>query len=337
MDRCTRRRLLQAGTAAGVGGLATTAGCLGFLGGDDQEETTDPDDSGSSDDGAATATTTVQQAAESYLRWLPAPAEFVDSDGYSFIYHGIAAFREHREQLAKTTYNEGTGIARSVEEAVGMDPRSIEGVIQTGMAGTKVVTGEFDAESIVSGLEERKFESRESYRDHELFLQLGQDKRAIAVGDSSVLVCRRSGPNEPVAVARMLVDTRRGEIDRYFDVNEDFRLAASGLQDATRAGVQTMEPREESEPARGRFVGNTAFGFGFTVGETTSNMRFTLVFEEVGQADPDQVRTWTNEGLDGLDQYRDYQVQKDGRLVSVTGTIPTEKFDFLRDGNPGRN
>lgn len=335
MDRCTRRRLLRATTAAGVGGLSATAGCLGFLGGDDEEGTTEPEDGGGGT--ATTVTTTVQQAAESYLRWLPAPAQFRDSDGYTFFYHDIGGFRQHREQMHKTTYNQGTRVARPVEEAVGMDPRSIGEVIQAGMAGTKVVTGEFDAGSIVSGLEERKFESRETYRDHELFLQLGQDERAIAVSDSSVLICRRSGPNEPVAVARMLVDTRRGEVDRYFDTSEDLRLAVDGLQDATRAGVQTMEPREESEPAQGRFVGNTAFGFGFTVGESTSTMRFTLVFEEAGQADPGAVRTWTDEGLDGLDQYQDYQVQADGRLATITGTIATEKLDFLEDGNPGES
>jgi len=336
MDRCTRRRLIRAGAVAGVGGLSATAGCLGFLG-DDEEGTTEPDDSGGSDDGASTATTAVQQEAQGYLRWLPAPAEFVDGDGYSLIYHGISGFRDHREQLAKPTYNEGTRIAKSVEETVGMDPRGIDAVLQTGMSGTKIVTGEFDAESIVGKLEERKFESREPYREHEVFLQLGSDKRAIAVNDSSVLICRRSGPNEPVAVVRMLVDTRLGEVDRYYDASEDFRLAVAGLEDASRAGVQTMDPREESDPARGRFVGNTAFGFGFTVGETTSSMRFTLLFEEAGQADPDRVRTWTDEGLDGLDQYQDYQVEKDGRLVTVTGTIPTEKFDFLDDGDPGQN
>jgi len=309
---------------------------MGILGGDDGETTTRTDDD-AGDGGESTTTTTAESGVptlESYLVWLPAPEPFQGDEQYTVNYHDLAGFRDHRESMAKDPFNEAMQFIEDPESTLEVEPPAIEEVIQVGTRGTEVVLGEFDTGTITSGLSERRFENRDTYGGYDLYLRQGQDETAVAVGSEATLICRPSAGNDPLAVARMLVDTVAGDMERYVEVNDDFWLAMESLQDVTRAGGQVTDPPDDPDPATGNFAGNTAFAFGFTVGESTTSTRFNLVFENASQADVDDVRTWTEEGLPGLEQYEDYSVDRTGRLVSITGTIATGRFDFLDAGDP---
>lgn len=337
MDQHSRRRLLRACGAAGVAGLSATAGCLGFLGGDGDSQETTTEGGGETTTESEETTTGSDREREPYLLWLPDPnaADMGAEPGYTHLYYDVLAFREHRDALHKTTYNEAVRSANSIQDAVGANPRDVDGYLQIGTRGTQVVTGQFDTDALTNALEERKFAQREPYRGHDLYVQLQEDNRAVAFDETKLVVSRRWGPSEPLEVVRWILDTYRGETERYYAADDDFRAATDPVRDAHRAGGQVMEPPEEPDPAAGQFAGNTAFGYGFTLGESTSEATLVYVFDDEGQADPGAVRTWADEGVDGLDQYDEYEVTKEGRTVRLTGTVATERLDFLSDGDPG--
>lgn len=334
---------MRAGGLAGVAGLSASAGCLGFLGGGGGDGTTTTrgnGDGGNGDGGGSggeTSTTTPPPEVNSYLKWLPTPEQFEGDASYSYNYHGVAEFREYRDTLHEETYDQVKSVASRPRKQLALAPNSIQSILQVGTRGTKVVLGGFDKGQVGSEVERRDFEKRESYGGYDLYQNAKGDPTAVAVGGSAVLICRRSGGNQPLAVARMLIDTSKGELDRYVVAHRDFSMAARPVTDATRAGALLLpEPPQETSTSEGQFKNNTAFGFGFTVGGSTTEMRFVYVFSTAKDAKPGPVRTWLDDGgQPGIEQYDDYSVAKDGRTVRITGTIPTEKFDFLDAGNPG--
>lgn len=245
MDRATRRDLLRSGArwlAVGVG--AATAGCNG-LGGDGRGDRTTFDVPATTDDGTVpdptTGGTTTDPARAVnfqslpdpdggppvYRRWLPVPSRlFPDEDGY-------------RVQVARPTAMADLGDAVPARFArhervgkLGLDHFGIgfgnyEWVLRIAPWGSvrgAVVSGDFDRESVGETLTATGYERAGNHRGADLFAR-EDGPRAVALGDGSLAwaaaVDRGSDPG-PRAVVRTLVDARRGEIDRYHEVDGEF-------------------------------------------------------------------------------------------------------------------
>lgn len=332
----TRRQILQAGGAAGAGALAALAGCSGLIGGGGDGSTgtttdgeTDPTTTATTT--AGTTTTAGGSGAATYREWLPAPQALGGDDRYLVNYYDAAAFQS--AAVSNAAVDRVRQAVDSPAQVLGVDAASVETLLQVGTAGTRVVTGTFGADGVGSALTGAGYQRGEEYSNFRLYTG-GKDPAIVALRDGIALLCRRSGSNDARQVAQLLVDASGGKATRFHQASDAFAAATESTVGAAHAAGGTIPRRQQTDPARGYFEGQVAFGVGVDLRGGTARLRYVRAFDDPSLANPDPVRTWATEHSPGLASYQDVSVTAQGRTVTVTGSIPIDQFDFLQSGDP---
>jgi hypothetical protein len=280
----TRRRLLG-GLAAGA--FVGTAGCLR----ETQERLTSVD---APDAGPPT-----------YRRWLPAPAALPSEEGG----YGVHYLRMADVLGDETTVQAGVSLrnlhARTGRDPLGIDEAAIEEVVKVGLVQATVLVGAFDTESVADGAVEAGYEPTATDGEYTIYERSNPD-RAIAVREDAVV--HSHDREDPRAVLGAVLDARRGEADRYHEVDSTF-------EDLTAvAGAPTfvwLLSGTGPDPIDG--VTDTVSTIQFDGDRAVYAIHY--LFESADAASPDAVREQVTRG--SLPRTAPLDIEADGRTVTA--------------------
>lgn len=323
IDDTTRRQLLRACGAAGVAGLSGLAGCGGGGG------NSTPTPRNTEQDDTATPTPTETGPDTSYRRWLPAADRLQGDPNYTYIYYDTAQFREYKDALSATGYGRVEQATKNVTSTLGVEPTDVSQIIQFIQSDLRVVTGSFDPAAVEKAMQSGGYRKHSKAKALRIYAG-GKNPPVVGVGDGFAVLTRSTGTNTAPAVARLLTETANGELPRYHESREAFDLVTRDLTDVSHAGAGLIGKQTETNVESGVFRGQVGFGTGFTFGSSTTDLRYVLAFANERTASQAPVTTWVEDHSAGLDAYSDVNVSVDGRTVTVTGSVPTGDFDYLR-------
>ncbi|QLD87201.1 twin-arginine translocation signal domain-containing protein [Natronomonas halophila] len=280
----TRRRFLG-GLAAGT--LVGTAGCLRQT----QERLTSVD---APDAGPPT-----------YRRWLPAPEALPgDDDEY-----GVHYLRMSDVRGDETTVQAGVSLrnlhARTGRDPVGIDAGAIEEVVKVGLVRATVLIGAFDTESVAEGAVEAGYEPTTTDGEFTIYERSNPD-RAIAVAEETVV--HSHDREDPRAALGAVLDARRGEADRYHEVDSTIEnlTAAAGAPTfvwlLTGGGPESIDGVTDTVSAM-QFDGDRAV------------YAIYYLFESEDAVSTDAVREQATQGA--LPRTAPLDIEADGRTVTV--------------------
>lgn len=294
--RLSRRQAIERGALAGVTAVVGLSGCLGFF--------------SEGEDGDA------------YRRWLPAPrTQGFDSYTFNFVrprswLEGDGAIHEEMERFFATiesTYAD-TGVAA--------------GEMETFLYFTNqvVITGSFEGDAVRDRLGERGYTHRGTYEDYDVYA--ADDGNGDAVGiDGSTLVWANHGPASGlVGDVETTIDAERGDTPRYDAENEAFGAMVDALGGGDLVTGQTHAPEQPTARERGLSAAVVASGTALTIDGETVAVRLPVVLESEAAMDGADVDAWANDA-GRFDFLADRAVERDGRVATVTGRLPTADVD----------
>jgi hypothetical protein len=296
--------------AAGLGLTGSLAGCsqLSDLAGDE-----------SPDDGTETET---EDTTGSYRQWLPAPAAF-DAEHYYFEsvdYGGLQANESHfadsvyRDYAEKELFGELDIPVESVESAMFLGP------IARGTSPA-VVQGEFTEQDVASVLTDAGYEEQSPVGDYTVYV----GESALGVTDGRLVFA--DAPERDVVDA--ILGAKTGDGTRYGGASEVMATLLARLGTATFVYGATSRPTppDDAEPTNGSLAGNVGFGYQDAVDGETTTTEILLLFESADAVDMDAIAAYT--GGDLFADYDSVSSEQDGRLVTITGTVPTSAlYDY---------
>lgn len=357
MDEPRRRDLL--GTIAGVGTVVGISGCLGVLNGDGGADATTTDGSTDTTTTGSTDTTTTGStdattgrtptatgtvtggeppAFRDFAAWTPPSAAF-ETPRLSVGYVDASAIDDHADRFPQSTTATLRRFVAGHAVTVGLDGESVVHDLQIAPAYTDeeagvvrstrvhVLLGDFEASSVVESDALSEFEEAESYGGYTFYTA---SNAAVAVRDGAAVRARdlRVSAHESI---RAVINARAGDRETLLDAEADAELAMEGLASAHYVSGRT-DPYASATPPD-VYEGTVALARSFTFEGATTTLEQRIVFERSPQIDVEAIRTATSEDPGGLATY-DYSIRKEGRVVVVEGTTPTEQFDLLSEGTP---
>ncbi len=302
-DKITRRGTLRIGAAtAGLGVTGSLSGCssIPFLGG------------GSS----------------AYDSWLPEPGVIVEgTDHYSFSYSDVKAIRNNEDNFDEDVFE----AFESSEDSFPLDQMNVdfdEVTSKISVNGSNgVITGTFKRDDVGSELEDDDFEEDGDHEGYTLYTKQGS--QGVAVKKNEAVYAQLgffSGGDEPKDVLEALIDTKKGNEERYAKAEEDFKTLIGKLGSGTLVDGGTQEEPDETNAEAGRFEGAVARGSKLTVNGETSKAKRIVVFNSKDDIDMHDVEDWTDS--DSFDDYDNVNSSKNGRAVVVTAKIDTDDYGW---------
>lgn len=294
--RLSRRRLLGAVAAGATASLAGCSDGLGRLGSD-----------GSSD----------------YRKWLPAP-ETGGGDRYGLLAIDVATAREHETALRNA------GMWSEIEAALREDGAILEferGTVDQYFGGPgEVYTGTFESDMLAEQARNGGFERVGDYRGMELFGAGGDEGYVFAISDDAVVF---PGSGGSAAVER-IVDARRGDGQRYED-DEAVGPLVDALDLQFYVQAQFRRASADVDGATGYRAGRVGVGYTHDVDGDTTETTWRHLYDARERATEAPIQNWIDrQSRDGgaLDGYSGVGVERDRRLVSVSGTVPTADLEW---------
>ncbi len=176
----------------------------------------------------------------------------------------------------------------------------------------QVVRTELDDEEIANRLTDAGYESAEDYGGF-AFYQRPNGVTAVAVDSGTVLSGRRWEDVAPRAVVETMIDAVGGDAALYVEADEDLAAVASRIE---------VRPAVSYRPNPGSFFnGAQATGISYEFGDEQTSLTIPWVFEDADSIPEDDVEDQYSRVLD------DIELQRDGRVVVVTGTIATSELN----------
>lgn len=307
----SRRDVLRYGaTAGGVGVVGALSGCsaIGGLLGDGA----DP----------------------SYPEWLAAPGEITDDEHYAFFYEDIEGIRDAESAFNASVVDDFTNWG--VFDQYGLAPDDVEEVVRLAPVGSPsqqygftpgVISGSFATEDVADTLETADWQETDSSGEYTLY-RSPEEEQFAAVTEGIVIhdaFVPGIASNDPTADLEALIDTKNGEADRYVDVNEDMNVLVDELGTGTFVFGSTNDPIEETDVTFGRFEGLVAEGYTDTVDGDSTDTELVYVFDTADDVDMGAIEDWYagNDTSAAFDDSGDLSSSRDGRIVTITGTVAT--------------
>jgi len=288
----TRRRMLQGGAGLLLAGLA---GCGSIPG--------------------------VQGGGGSYTNWVYEPGAIGDNEHLSVTVAQIGQIVEHEDEL-DDGYETFESRVEDQYSVLGLDIEDVQQLIS--LNAGRVLTGSFDLESIRSDLEDADYDDSE-YQGYDVFV--GPNERTgFALQGNTIVQTRYT---DPESTLEELIDTNRGETDRYVDENDAFSELVSQLGSGTYLFGGTHEEYESTNEQSFSFEHQVARGASVTLNGDTANVKRVLVFEDSGDIDMDDVEDAIDEQSDSNGQFSDVddiETSQSGRSVIITGTMDTDEL-----------
>lgn len=285
-----RRRVLA---GLGTAGLVSLVGCAGGpLGGGSGDEVSPVE------------------------RWSPA-REATGIDGrLLIIYEALADLLEHEDALASGAVERFESTRSEVGRLFGVDPATV-GVNLAVAPGQEVVLGSFEATTVADTLDERaRVTADGEYRGYDIY----RDGRNVVGVTDGVVVNGRGRDRDPRAAVETAIDASAGE-SRLVDVDSD---AAAVVPDGeSDVVVASLFSDPVGESASGLVPGSLGSSLDVVVEGATATETYRYVFPSADSVDIDAVVAAVESSS------REYDAGEptvDGRVVTVTGTVPTDQL-----------
>lgn len=310
-DTLPRRRFLETSLGASVSVLA---GCIGGGG-------TGAGD-GAGDGGVG------------YADWLPDPetlgGENWHFDHYDFFKIDFDTVQQYESSFDDEVYATFESLADNWPlSTAGIPFDSVSGMVSLA-SGIGRFSGDFDSDSVAESLESADFERDGEHGEYEFYS--GPDFTGAAVRDGSLLSVQQTssiGPDDFEDILETVIDTKRGENERYAEARENFETLVDELGDGTFVDGTTREKRESdyADPEDGELAGTVARGKNVTVDSDVTTVTHVRVLSSEDDVDMDAVDEWAEEGF-LTEALSDVSTSQNGRTVVVTGEVPTSISGF---------
>lgn len=261
----------------------------------------------------------------SYTEWLYEPGTVTDNDHYSFQTVQADQIVEHEDELDSEVFSQFEEDIEGRYESFNLDIDDIQSYVS--FRGSRVLTGSFDLEEIREELEEDDYDSEE-HEGYDIFV--GPDERnAFGLRGDTILSIQSFYYDDMDDGVETLIDTKRGETDRYVDESDDFDELVTQLGSGTIRTGRTFEEADSTDERRMRFDDQVARGVSLTLNGQTSELRMVLVFDESNDIDTEEIKEVVEEQAESgsgrwIEGFDNIEVSKSGRSAIVTGTEDTD-------------
>lgn len=255
-----------------------------------------------------------------YTDWLPEP-RVLGTDHYQVAYLDVADVDDNRHEFDRNLFDD----IRSVDEFLpGVEFEDLDELV-IGEA-TMVASGDHDVGSVADELRDDGYRFETEYEGYEIYSL--ENVRAVGVGEDHLIVGAGVGDRSARTYVEIVIDTERGEEQRYHEVDADFEAITDALGGGTLHMVETYPREDETEPERGRFRNNVGTGVGWDVDGPTTDLDVVLAFRDEGDVHAGDVEEWL--AAESLFEYAyDLDVDEDGSLATVSGTIDTRDLEEM--------
>lgn len=301
----SRRKLLRAGAATGLASLSSLAGCTDRSGEDvtpSASETPTPSDS----------------SPAIYESWLPAPSAMPDTERYYFFYNDYADITANQSALDADVYSAYADI--QLFDSLGVSPDDVDYTVSRGAIrdpdSPAVVRGSFSESTVVETLETADFEPDGELGDYSIYRNVD----VVAVDDGTVLYGRGDESVE------LFADADGGSVDRYIATDADLGAVFDRLGSGTFVYGATVERMTEADanPSSGQFAGEVALGYADTIAGATTTSEIVYAFADADSAASADIDAYTSGDI--FDDFTRVSTSREGRVVVVTGEIPTAEL-----------
>lgn len=284
---------------AGVGAVASSAGCMGFLDGSD----------------------------DAYADWMPAPAELDAEEPYRFSAYDEDDWTEHEDELETVDFSD----FERQWEPLDFDHEDVSTSLYFGPVA--VYEASFDDEEAVDELEDEGFEVDGEQDGSDVYVS-ENGERAFGLGDEILLIANDdwgasgSGSDEalsPKELVELVVDTTAGEADRYVETNDDVGALVDAFGDVSSIEVDAISVDLEEDVESGQFEGMVARGETDTFDGDETERRWLTLYEDEADVDLDDLETWVDADNE-FDDVDDVVYEKDDRFGIVAGTLATDEL-----------
>ena len=295
----TRRTLLK---LAGAGLSASLAGCMGVL------STNSLADLGN------------------YTAWLPSPDEIYDSTHYFAFLYDPPGILDAEDRFSNGTFDalEAT-IERAAFSELSVD--EIDSLLIIGNRDISVFTGNFDITKVVEEIDSDVIGLDDEGEYKGVKVHISEDGTSAIGAAEGLLAIVQGGADDPDDILETVIDTKRGDEDRYADENEDCKLLTEEVGRGAITVVETRQKIRGSYPERGQFDDSVGWGYRWEFNGETTQDTTVIPFDSERDVDLDDLRDWveansgTSETFDG---YNEVTYEQKGRLAILKGTIDTE-------------
>lgn len=290
----TRREVLRtSGATIGVGVLASLSGCAGFL------------QSGGPGD---------------YRNWAFSPSA-ISQDHYWTLRLDASSLHEARHEFSQEFFDSIRGTSDSY---VGMRFDEFDRLLITAGGLVSVGAGEYEVDQIVERARDEGYGRGEDYEGYQIYTLEGEE--SIAISEEDILVALETPQHSSAGLAKIAIDTARGEERRYHEDNSHFEAVTDALDAKEITYVYTHEPHDETKPENGQFRNKVGSGMRFDVNGETTDALIATAFRSEQDVDRNAIRSWTDTA-DGWEKFYDVKVETDGAIATVSGTVDTRDID----------
>jgi hypothetical protein len=283
--------------AVGATALASSAGCLGILGG----------------------------GGGGHKQWLPEPGTLGDGDHYSFSLVNYSSLEQHEDE-----FDDDTDLGSVEDTWQPADVNWEDVTMYLRFQGMTVLNAKFDSAEIVESFEDEDWDDATEHEGYTVMLS-SDETRAVGVGNNTLVSngFGFGGSDDPVDAVEDVVDTKKGEEDRYVAESEDFSTVVNKVGSGDIVSAGSMEETGTDEPESGQFRDQVGQGRALTVNGETTKGKWVLLFKDGDDVDLDDVQDWveTSQDEDGrFEDWEDMSYNKNGRAAVVTGKVDTDRL-----------
>ncbi|MFC4407557.1 hypothetical protein [Haloarchaeobius iranensis] len=321
--RTPSRRRLLAGLGSTTAAL-TLAGCL----------TDDGGDPGADDDATdtPTATPTARQTTASedagpvpaLVDWVPT-AEALETESVAYYHTDLAALRGMQDSLTADLYDSAVrGMVTGGRDPIVPDDR-LQSAITIQNVRTVVVETDMSDDELGSAIVDAGFEQNGTQGEATLYVGAGDGRSPTTLAVHDGVMVRGLGSS-----VRTVVDAAAGDAARLADENDDVATLYERTPDA-QIRVLGTEPAAAVGGGENLLSGAETLVYAWELGSDETTFTATAVYPEGDTPPTADFTTYIEEDATPV-SYSDFEGAADGRLVTTTGSLPTEEFSLFGGG-----
>lgn len=289
----TRRDVLQISGLVGVGAMTGLSGCAGFLQGG----------------GGGT-----------YRNWSFSPS-ILGQDHYWVLQLDASSIHESRHDFNQDFFDNIRGTEDSI---VGVRFDELDDLLMTASGQVSVATGDYEVDTVVEQARSEDYVRDEDYEDYQIYTLEGQE--SIAISEDNLILAQHTSEQPSTGLAKIAIDTDRGEERRYHEENSNFETLTDQLGKGDFTYAYTQEPSEETNAESGQFENRVGYGAKYDVSGETADVVVKLLFRTEADVSVTDVETWTTTA-DLWSTFYDLSVEQDGAVATVSGTVDTRDIE----------
>ncbi|AQL43672.1 hypothetical protein BV210_13600 [Halorientalis sp. IM1011] len=261
-----------------------------------------------------------------YTDWAFEPGTVTDADHLTISYLDYGTVVENESEFDSDYYEESF---ESNEDsfplsAVNLDVEDVS--VRVGVSGYGgMFEADYNQDDVASHLGDEDYDEDTTHEGYTIYL--GSDENQAVGIDGNRIVHGSSGfltDANPVDIVETLIDTAKGDENRYVDDSQPFADLSDELGTTTILLASTQDAPDETDAENGQFEGNVASGFSSSVDGQTTAVKVVFVFENESDVDMGDIETYAD--TDSFDNLNDVSTNRNGNRAIISGTVDTDEL-----------